>query len=123
VLPILHLNGYKISNPTVLARIEHEELDQFLRGCGWIPYFVEGDDPDAMHELMAATLDKAVESIQQIQKNARSNNDITRPRWPMIVLKSPKAGPALRSSMVYRSREHFGLTKFRCWSIPIIPIT
>ena len=90
VLPILHLNGYKISNPTVLARIEHDELDQFLRGCGWIPYFVEGDDPDSMHELMAATLDKAVEAIQQIQKNARSNNDTTRPRWPMIVLKSPK---------------------------------
>ena len=90
VLPILHLNGYKISNPTVLARIEHEELEQFLRGCGWTPYFVEGDKPEAMHELMAATLDKTIQDIQQIQKNARNNKDTTRPRWPMIVLRSPK---------------------------------
>ncbi len=90
VLPILHLNGYKISNPTVLARIEHEELEQFLRGCGWTPYFVEGDDPETMHQLMAATLDKAIEDIRQIQSNARSKNDATRPRWPMIVLRSPK---------------------------------
>jgi xylulose-5-phosphate/fructose-6-phosphate phosphoketolase len=87
---MLHLNGYKISNPTVLARIEHEELEQFLRGCGWTPYFVEGTDPQAMHELIAATIDKAVEAIQQIQTNARSNSDTTWPRWPMIVLKSPK---------------------------------
>ena len=71
VLPILHLNGYKISNPTVLARIEHEELEQFIRGCGWTPYFVEGDEPEAMHQLMAATLDKAVEEIRRIQSNAR----------------------------------------------------
>ena len=90
VLPILHLNGYKISNPTVLARIEHEELEQFLRGCGWTPYFVEGDEPEKMHQLMAATLDKAIEDIRQIQKNARNKNDTTRPRWPMIVLRSPK---------------------------------
>ena len=90
VLPILHLNGYKISNPTVLARIEHEELEQFLRGCGWTPYFVEGDEPEEMHQLMAATLDKAIEDIRQIQSNARNKNDTTRPRWPMIVLKSPK---------------------------------
>ena len=90
VLPILHLNGYKISNPTVLARIEHDELEQFLRGCGWTPYFVEGDDPAAMHELMALTLDDAIEEIRRIQGNARSNNDATRQRWPMIVLRSPK---------------------------------
>jgi xylulose-5-phosphate/fructose-6-phosphate phosphoketolase len=90
VLPILHLNGYKINNPTVLARIEPEELEQFLRGCGWIPYFVEGDDPEIMHELMARTLDRAIEDIQQIQSHARSENDATRPRWPVIVLKSPK---------------------------------
>ncbi len=86
VLPILHLNGYKISNPTVLARIEHEELEQFLRGCGWTPYFVEGDEPETMHQLMAAALDKAIEDIRQIQSNARNKNDTTRPRWPMIVL-------------------------------------
>ena len=70
VLPILHLNGYKISNPTVLARIEHEELEQFLRGCGWTPYFVEGDEPEKMHELMAAALDKAIEDIRKFQSNA-----------------------------------------------------
>src|ERR1700735_5511987 len=67
VLPILHLNGYKISNPTVLARIEPEELEQFFRGCGWTPYFVEGDDPEKMHQLMASTLEKAIEDIKQIQ--------------------------------------------------------
>src|SRR5665811_1562946 len=90
VLPILHLNGYKISNPTVLARIEHDELEQFFRGCGWEPCFVEGDDPETMHQLMAATLDKAIEDIRQIQSNARNKNDTIRPRWPMIVLRSPK---------------------------------
>ena len=90
VLPILHLNGYKISNPTVLARVEHEELEQFLRGCGWTPHFVEGDEPEKMHELMATTMEKVIEDIRQIQKHARHNNDTTRPRWPMIVLKSPK---------------------------------
>ena len=90
VLPILHLNGYKISNPTVLARITHEELEQFLQGCGWKPYFVEGDQPEKMHELMASALDEAVEEIRQIQSRARSTGDTTRPRWPMIVLNSPK---------------------------------
>ena len=90
VLPILHLNGYKISNPTVLARIEHQELEQFLRGCGWTPHFVEGDEPEEMHELMASTLEKAIEGIRRIQRHARSKNDTTRPRWPMTVLNSPK---------------------------------
>jgi xylulose-5-phosphate/fructose-6-phosphate phosphoketolase len=90
VLPILHLNGFKISNPTILARIEPDELEQFFCGCGWIPYFVEGDEPEKMHELMATTLEKAIEDIRQIQTNARDKNDTTRPRWPMIVLKSPK---------------------------------
>jgi xylulose-5-phosphate/fructose-6-phosphate phosphoketolase len=90
VLPILHLNGYKISNPTVLARIGHEELEQFLRGCGWTPYFVEGDEPAKMHQLMAAALERAIEDIQKIQKSARSDNNTTRVPWPMIVLRSPK---------------------------------
>jgi xylulose-5-phosphate/fructose-6-phosphate phosphoketolase len=90
VLPILHLNGYKISNPTVLARIEHEELEQFIRGCGWTPHFVEGDDPESMHQLMAGTLDKAIEDIRSIQAQARSRTGVPRPRWPMIVLRSPK---------------------------------
>ncbi|MCD2451691.1 phosphoketolase family protein [Methylicorpusculum oleiharenae] len=90
VLPILHLNGYKIATPTVFARIEPDELDQFLRGCGWAPYYVEGDEPSLMHEAMVATLDTVMEQIQTIQHNARINGDLTRPRWPMIVLKSPK---------------------------------
>lgn len=90
VLPVLHLNGYKIANPTVLARIEPEELDQFLRGCGWTPFYVEGDDPEKMHQLMASVMEQTIEDIRRIQANARNNNDLTRPRWPMIVLKSPK---------------------------------
>ncbi len=90
VLPILHLNGYKIANPTVLARIEPEELDQFLRGNGWTPYYVEGHEPALMHEAMAATLDQAVEEINRIQHEARVNGNTMRARWPMIVLKSPK---------------------------------
>jgi xylulose-5-phosphate/fructose-6-phosphate phosphoketolase len=90
VLPILHLNGYKIANPTILARIEPEELDQFLRGNGWTPYYVEGHEPALMHEAMAAALDQAVEEIKHIQHEARVNGNTMRPRWPMIVLKSPK---------------------------------
>jgi xylulose-5-phosphate/fructose-6-phosphate phosphoketolase len=91
VLPILHLNGYKISNPTVLARIEEDELRQFLRGCGWEPRFVEGDEPEEMHQLMAGVLDEAIESIHGIQEDARAGRgDAARPRWPMIVLRSPK---------------------------------
>ena len=90
VLPILHLNGYKISNPTLLARIDHEELEQFYRGCGWSPYFVEGDDPLVMHQLMAKVMEQAIEEILRIKTNAHDNNDTTRPRWPMIILRSPK---------------------------------
>ena len=90
VLPILHLNGYKIANPTILARIEPEELDQLLRGNGWTPYYVEGHEPALMHEAMAATLDVAVEEIKRIQHEARVNGNTMRPRWPMVVLKSPK---------------------------------
>ncbi len=90
VLPILHLNGYKIANPTVLARIEHEELDQLLRGYGWAPHFVEGHEPEKMHQRMSEVLERAIAEIRQIQSNARENNDASRPRWPMIVLKSPK---------------------------------
>jgi xylulose-5-phosphate/fructose-6-phosphate phosphoketolase len=111
VLPILHLNGYKIANPTVLARITHEELEQFLRGCGWTPYFVEGHEPEKMHQLMAAALEKAVEKIRQIQGNARNKNDATRPRWPMIVLNSlkgwtgPKVVDGLQIEGSFRSHQ------------------
>ena len=90
VLPILHLNGFKIANPTVFSRISHEELEQFFRGCGWEPRFVEGDDPKAMHQQMAATLDWAIREIQRIQDYARSTGDTTRPRWPVIILRTPK---------------------------------
>ena len=90
VLPILHLNGYKIANPCVLARISHEELDQLFRGYGYTPYFVEGHEPEAMHELMAATLDTIVGEIQRIKADARRNGFTERPRWPMIVLRTPK---------------------------------
>ena len=90
VLPILHLNGYKISNPTVLARVTHEELAQFLCGCGWAPIFVEGHEPEAMHTLMAAALDQAVQEVQRIQRQARQQGHTARPRWPMVVLNSPK---------------------------------
>jgi xylulose-5-phosphate/fructose-6-phosphate phosphoketolase len=97
VLPILHLNGFKIANPTVLARIPRDELRQLLSGCGWEPLFVEGDDPPAMHSLMASTLGGAVRRILDIQKEARSATTVTRPRWPMIVLTTPKGwtGPRL----------------------------
>ncbi len=90
VLPILHLNGYKIAGPTVLARISHEELEQLMRGYGYTPYFVEGDDPEIMHQLMAATLDHVCSEIQTIQRDARINGQTERPRWPMIVLRTPK---------------------------------
>lgn len=86
-----HLNGYKIANPAVLARITREELDQLMRGYGWTPWFVEyEDDGEAMHQSMAATLDAAVEEIQRIQLEAREHGSQARPRWPMIVLVSPK---------------------------------
>ena len=90
VLPILHLNGYKISNPTVLARISHEELEHFFDGCGWKPYFVEGDDPMTMHRSMAEALDACMDEIKAIQKSAREDGDTTRHKWPMIVLRTPK---------------------------------
>ena len=90
VLPILHLNGYKIANPTILARITREELEQFLRGCGWSPCFVDGHEPALMHEAMATALDSALEQIARIQRDAREHGSLERPRWPMIVLNSPK---------------------------------
>ncbi|HUO55910.1 MAG TPA: phosphoketolase, partial [Candidatus Paceibacterota bacterium] len=90
VLPILHLNGFKISNPTVLSRISHEELDMLLHGYGWDPCFIEGDDPMVMHQAMMRALDKTIERIREIQKDAREGGNLVRPRWPMIVLRTPK---------------------------------
>jgi len=97
VLPILHLNGYKIANPTILARISREELQQLLQGYGWTPHFVEGHEPLPMHEAMAAALDTAMEEIRRIQADARLRGRTERPRWPMIVLASPKGwtGPKI----------------------------
>ncbi len=118
VLPILHLNGYKIANPTVLARIEPEELDQLLRGCGWTPYYVEGDDPELMHNAMAETLDDVVEQIQRIQHEARVDGNTMRPRWPMIVLKSPKGwtGPKIVDGLPIEGN-------FRSHQVPLHPNT
>jgi xylulose-5-phosphate/fructose-6-phosphate phosphoketolase len=115
VLPILHLNGYKIANPTVLARITHKELEQLLHGYGWEPYFVEGDEPEKIHQLMAAALEKVIKKIRQIQGNAREKNDATRPRWPMIVLKSPKGwtGPKKVDGMQIENT-------FRAHQIPLL---
>lgn len=91
VLPVLHLNGYKIANPTILARIPHQELEQLFRGYGYEPYFVEGSDQNSMHQAMAATLERCVQEIRRIQENAReSPSKVKRPRWPMVILRSPK---------------------------------
>jgi len=90
VLPILHLNGFKIANPTVLARIGDEALTSLMVGYGYKPFFVEGDDPTLMHQAMAAAMEAAVIEIRSIQKDARENGSVTRPQWPMIVLRSPK---------------------------------
>lgn len=100
VFPILHLNGYKISNPTIFSRLSHEEIESFFKGCGWEPHFVEvkdeandgidAEDHIGMHKLMAETMDICIEKIKEIQKNARENNDATRPAWPMIILRTPK---------------------------------
>src|SRR5262245_40372385 len=90
VLPIFHLNGYKINNPTIWARVPHEEIESFFRGMGWTPHFVEGSDPESMHQAMAATLDACVADIRAAQKQARTSGKPFRPSWPMIVLRSPK---------------------------------
>jgi len=116
VLPILHLNGYKIANPTIFARIEPEELEQFFRGCGWTSYFVMGHEPALMHEAMAATLDQATEEIRRIQHDARIHGHSARPCWPMIVLMSPKGwtGPD-----VVDGRQIEG--NFRSHQVPLNP--
>lgn len=97
VLPILHLNGYKIANPTILARIPREELEALMTGYGHKPYFVEGDEPALMHQQMAEAVDRCIADIRRIQRHARTTGDTTRPRWPMIVLRSPKGwtGPKM----------------------------
>jgi len=111
VLPILHLNGYKIASPTTLARINHKELESLFVGYGYKPYFVEGSKPKEMHEMMAATLDKVIREIQKIQNDARSSGLAKRPQWPMIILRSPKGwtGPkkvdGLKTEGFWRSHQ------------------
>ena len=111
VLPILHLNGYKIAGPTVLARLPHEELDALFRGYGYTPYVVEGSDPETMHQRMASTLNDVIAEIQEIQRDARAQGFRKRPLWPMIILRSPKGwtGPAtvdgLKTEGTFRSHQ------------------
>jgi xylulose-5-phosphate/fructose-6-phosphate phosphoketolase len=90
VLPVFHLNGYKINNPTIWARASHEEIESYFRGAGWTPYFVEGSDPETMHQAMAATIDACIAEIRELQGKARSGGTQLRPKWPMIVLRTPK---------------------------------
>ena len=96
VLPILHLNGYKINNPTLLARIIHQELEDLMRGYGWTPYFVEGSDTESMHQAMSATVEHCIQEIRKCQQDCRSTGVASRPRWPMIVLRTPKGWGAPR---------------------------
>jgi xylulose-5-phosphate/fructose-6-phosphate phosphoketolase len=96
VLPILHLNGFKIANPTVLARIDPDELEDLFKGYGYHPYFVAGSDPETMHQLMAATLEIVFAEIKEIQRHARKKNNTKRPRWPMIILQTPKGWTGLK---------------------------
>ena len=96
VLPVLHLNGYKINNPTLLARISHEELEALFVGYGYTPYFVEGSEPQSMHQAMAATLEHCVLEIRKFQDEARTTGKAFRPRWPMVILRSPKGWTAPR---------------------------
>ena len=114
VLPILHLNGYKISNPTIFSRIPHDEIEDFFKGCGWKPYFVEGDDPMTMHRKMAETMDTVIEEIKAIQKHARETGDAERPKWPMIVLRTPKGwtGPKVVDGQKIKG-------SFRAHQVPI----
>jgi xylulose-5-phosphate/fructose-6-phosphate phosphoketolase len=121
VLPILHLNGYKIANPTILARISRQELEHLFLGYGHKPYFVEGSDPLKMHQLMAKTLDTVMTEIRTIQKMSRSKRSVKRPRWPMIVLRTPKGwtGPkevdGNKTEGSWRSHQ-VPLAMSRCWN-------
>src|SRR6266567_7614732 len=117
VLPVLHLNGYKINNPTLLARISHEELESLFLGYGYTPYFVEGSDSASMHQAMAATLEQGVLEIRKIQKQARDTGKAVRPRWPMIVLRSPKGWTAPR-----KVGKHYLEGYWRAHQVPIADI-
>ncbi|KKY23512.1 putative phosphoketolase [Diplodia seriata] len=117
VLPVLHLNGYKINNPTVLARISHDELESLFRGYGWEPYFVEGSDLESMHQAMASTLEACVGKIREYQKKARDSGEAFRPRWPMIVLRTPKGWTGPR-----KLGDHFLEGFWRSHQVPITDV-
>jgi len=117
VLPILHLNGYKINNPTLLSRITHEELESLLRGYGWDPYFVEGSEHDSMHQAMAATLERSIAEIKSYQQECRKSGVATRPRWPMVVLRSPK-GWGAPAEVDGHHLEGF----WRCHQVPLMEV-
>src|ERR1039458_1221707 len=117
VLPILHLNGYKIDNPTLLARISHDELENLFRGYGWTPYFVEGSDVDTMHQAMAATVEHCVLEIRDHQQSTRKRGVASRPRWPMIVLRSPKGWTAPR-----KVEGHFLEGFWRAHQVPMLDV-
>ena len=114
VLPVLHLNGYKINNPTILSRISHDELQALFFGYGWTPYFVEGSELDSMHQAMAATLEKCVLEIRSYQKKARESGKPFRPRWPMIVLRTPKGWTGPR-----KIGDHYSEGFWRAHQVPI----
>ncbi len=116
VLPILHLNGYKIANPTILARIPPEELDMLFKGLGWTPYVVEGDDPEGMHQKMAEVMEGCVLEIRAIQEKARNapaGQTVERPKWPMIILRTPKGWTCPKEWMGTRWKGSGGRTRFR----------
>jgi xylulose-5-phosphate/fructose-6-phosphate phosphoketolase len=117
VIPVLHLNGYKINNPTVLSRISHDELECLFKGYGWTPYFVEGSDLDTMHQKMAGTLEKCVTEIKAYQKQARDSGKPFRPRWPMIVLRTPKGWTGPR-----KLDDHFLEGFWRAHQVPITDV-
>jgi len=114
VLPVLHLNGYKINNPTVLSRISHKELEALFIGYGWTPYFVEGSDLPSMHQAMAATMERCITKIREYQKEARDSGKAFRPRWPMIVLRTPKGWTGPR-----KVGEHFSEGFWRAHQVPL----
>jgi xylulose-5-phosphate/fructose-6-phosphate phosphoketolase len=123
VLPILNLNGYKIANPTILTRISHDRLEALFHGYGYKPYFVEGDDPETMHQQMAATLDTAIGEIRRIQSEARQSGKATLPSWPMIVLRTPKGWRERRRSTATRPGARGAPTKCRSRTCGPIPPT
>ena len=123
VLPVLHLNGYKINNPTLLARISHEELESLFVGYGYTPYFVEGSEPRSMHQAMAATLEQCAWRSAKSKRRPGAPERPVRPRWPMIILRSPKGWTAPRKWTATTWKASGGRTRSRSRISPPIPVT